>query len=277
MQLWEWEKKITALLAGVENAELSARLLLRHVLKLDDLAYLLNLRHEVTEKEVKELFPYVLRRQKGEPMAYILGHKEFYSHNFCVSPSTLIPRPETELLVDCALDLVRGDNVVFVDAGCGTGCIGISLALERPGWQPVLVDKSEDALKVARENAAAYSLGAPCILADMASLPLKSSSLDLIVSNPPYIDEQKPLETAQDVLAHEPHLALFSGKGGMSHIEALADNATRILKPGGLLILEHGYDQEERTINVLSCHGLKIIGDFKDLAGWPRCCIGKKI
>lgn len=277
MQVWEWEKKIAALLSGVESAEMSARLLLRHVLKLDDLGYLLNLRREVTQEEERELFPCVLRRQQGEPMAYILGHKEFYSHDFLVGPATLIPRPETELLVDLALDLARGDNVRFADAGCGTGCIGISLVLERPGWQAILVDKSEDALKVARKNIAEYSLELPCVLADMASLPIKESSLDLIVSNPPYIDEKKPWETAHDVFAYEPHLALFSENAGLGHIEALAASARRFLKADGLLVLEHGYDQGDKTINILSQHGLKVIGDFKDLAGLPRCCIGKKI
>lgn len=277
MQVWKWEKKIATLLGDADDADLSARLLLRHALEFDDLTYSLNLHREVTEKELRKLFPDVLRRQKGEPMAYILGHKEFYSNDFIVTPATLIPRPETELLVDLALDLIRRDDARIADIGCGTGCIGISLALERPFWTPFLMDKSSDALAVACGNASRFSLNLPCILADMAFLPFDNSSLDLIISNPPYIDEQKPEETASDVLAFEPHLALFSPNAGLWHIEALASQARRILKPGGLLVLEHGYEQGEKTMDIFRRYGLKIIGDFQDLAGLSRCCIGKKI
>lgn len=234
------------------------------------------------------------RRLAGEPMAYILGQREFYGRDFHLGRSTLIPRPETELLLEKALELAdlpalpdhsaclthRGPGhgqVRFIDAGTGSGCIGISLALERPDWQGILLDTSASALDIARKNAEAlgcvHRLG--LLQADMAALPLPDHCLGLVVSNPPYIAASEVDEVMPEVLAFEPTGALFSPEQGLAHCRSLAREAARVLLPGGWVILEHGANQGAEVRTILAKAGFARIETSRDLAGLERCSLGQ--
>lgn len=276
MQIWLWEKEITARLADVDSPALSARLLLRHVTGLSEIDYLLAMRDELSNEHFRKLAPLVARRANGEPMAYILGHKEFYCHNFIVSPAVLIPRPETEMLVDLALERTSLQKANFVDAGCGSGCIGLSIALAKPAWQGYLLDIGADALKIANANRNALGASATIFQADMARLPFADDSIDLLLSNPPYIDCAYPERVMVEVLAYEPHSALFSPTGGLAHIKALAREATRVLRRKGIFIVEHGFDQGSACREIFQAAGMTEVEIIPDLAGLPRCAFGIK-
>lgn len=271
MQIWQVEKELAARLAHVDSPRLCAGMLLRHVLGLDEIGYLLAMRQELPAQARASLETLVERRAAGEPMAYILGHREFHGRGFLVSPAVLVPRPDTETLVDLALGKIADSNALFVDAGCGSGCIGISLMLERPEWRGILLDNDIAALEIASLNSKRLNVQAKLALADMAKMPFADSALDFIVSNPPYIDAERPDEAMPEVLAYEPHSALFSGQGGFAHIQALAAEARRVLRKGGLLLMEHGFAQAEGCQAIFHACGFSEISTVADLAGLPRC------
>ena len=276
MQIWKWEKKIALLLKEQDNPVLCARMLMRWATGFTEMEYLLALREEFSENDMSKLLPALERRLKGEPMAYILGKKEFYGHEFIVSPATLVPRPETELLVDLALSLTHKDNLCFADIGCGSACIGISLELARPDWKGYFIDKSIDALGIALLNGEQFCVPMTLLQAELEKLPFKNESLDLIISNPPYIDPELKEEVMREVLAFEPHIALFSENGGLFHITNLLREAGRVLRPGGRIIMEHAYDQKESSLRIFQEFGFINICDYDDLASLPRCATGVK-
>ena len=192
MRLREYEQNAARRLtkAGVDSPRLCAQLLAGHVLGLDRLHCVLAAECELTPDQAGTLEALTARRATGEPLAHILGDREFFGRTFLVTPDTLIPRPETELLVETALELLpAGQPLRFADLGAGSGCIGVTLCLERPRWCGLLLELSAPALEVARANAA--RLGAATRLdalrADLRAIPLAAGSCDLLVSNPPYI------------------------------------------------------------------------------------------
>lgn len=262
--------------AGVESPGLCASMLLEHVTGMSRLDLALNPDRELGEAERAELFSLVLRRCGGEPMAYITGIRDFYEHSFRVSPATLIPRPESEMLVELALSHLPYASVRFLDAGCGCGNIGLSLLAARPHWEGLLVDISREALEIARKNAMSIALRTIFVQADMGKLPVGAESLDLLVSNPPYIGLQEKGEVMADVLAFEPHCALFSPEEGFGHLQALAREAARCLKAGALLLVEHGATQQNRLKEILASNGFREISGYEDLAGLPRCVLARK-
>lgn len=214
----------------------------------------------------------VAGREAGRPLAYLLGEREFRGRMFRVDESVLIPRPETEGLVDWALEL-PGPRVV--DLGTGSGAIAISLALERPSWKLVAVDASAAALATARANAARLDARIDWYEGDWwAALPT-GSQYDLVVSNPPYVaagDEH--LERGD--LPHEPAMALVSGATGLDAIEAIVAGARQWLAPGGWLLLEHGHDQASAVAGLMRAAGLVGISVRRDLAGLERLCGGRR-
>lgn len=260
----------------MDSPGLCANMILRHVTGLDRLRLALDADCELQSDLCKKLRQLVARRCAGEPMAYITGHREFYEHDFIVSRATLIPRPETELLVDLALDRVGDSDKLLLDAGCGCGNIGLSLLDKRPGWKGILLDKSLEALKISRQNAENIAPGAMLILGDMCSLPCADNSLDILVSNPPYISPDEKREVMPDVLAFEPSSALFSNKGGFGHLVALALEASRTLKPGGWLLVEHGATQQDRVMEIFAECQLHELSAHRDLSGLPRCVSARK-
>lgn len=281
MRLGEYERQMARQLteAGVDSPRLCARLLCAHALGLDKLGVALAPELELDEAEAARLAALAARRATGEPLAHITGSREFFGRDFRVTRHTLVPRPETELLVEAALELLPSGPVAFADLGTGSGCIGITLACERPRWRGVLLEKSKEALAVARENAAAHLPGEDARLAfvrgDLFAPPLASRALDLVISNPPYIGEGERARVMDEVLRFEPASALFSPAGGLAHLTAVCEAARRLLRPGGLLIMEHGAGQGAAVRGLLVRQGFTGIETRLDLAGLERCTLGR--
>jgi release factor glutamine methyltransferase len=218
------------------------------------------------------------RRVAGEPIQYILGEAEFYGLAFRVTPAVLIPRPETEHLVEKALSLVAKNAVLRIaDIGTGSGAIAVTLAAELPQAQLTAVDLSLAALAVAQENAALNGVaGRIRFFAGDLLAPVAGERFDLIASNPPYIPEEDRATLAVEVRAHEPELALFAGADGLAVYRRLIPAAFAALEPGGWLLLEIGYGQSEAMAALLSAHGFAAVGFTADLQGIPRVAAGQR-
>jgi len=220
------------------------------------------------------------RRLAGEPVAYLTGTREFYGRPFRVSPDVLIPRPDTELLVERALACIPPDHAVDVlDLGTGSGCIAITLALERPLARVTAVDRSAAALAIAQRNADGLNARVEFLTSDWfaAFMPprgLAGRRFDLIVSNPPYIAAADPHLARGDV-RFEPLTALAAGHDGLADLRRLTTAASAHLKPGGTLLLEHGYDQADAVVELLRQHGFEQICTLRDLAGLNRVSGGR--
>jgi release factor glutamine methyltransferase len=221
------------------------------------------------------------RRRGGEPLAYLLGWREFRGHRFAVSPAVLVPRPETEGLVEAALARLRpagpaGVGPRVLDLGTGSGAIAVSIVLERPDAAVTATDASADALAIARTNAAA--LGAPPI--DFrhgdwwGALPADAPLFDLVVSNPPYVAAADP-HLLDGSLRHEPSGALVSGPDGLDAIDAIVAGATARLVPGGWLLLEHGRGQGAAVRERLASAGFAEVATLCDLQGLERIGLGR--
>lgn len=212
---------------------------------------------------------WVDRRAAGEPLAYLVGETEFRGRVFQVSPAVLIPRPETEVLIDLALDKLRGLAMPsIVDLGTGSGIVAISLALECSAVSVAAVDLSTEAISVASNNAGRLGAQVDFRAGDWFG-PLAGERFDLIVSNPPYVADGDP-HLALDGLPFEPQMALTDGADGLSCIRRIVADAASHLKPGGWLLFEHGYDQGEASRNLLTAAGFKAASTFPDLAGIDR-------
>lgn len=216
----------------------------------------------------------VEQRAGGVPMAYLAGTREFYGRKFRVGPAVLIPRPETEHLVEWALDLDLSASARVVDVGTGSGCIVLTLAAERPGWQCAGTDISAGALDVAAENRALLNVDQVRLLKGNLLEPVAETGLDLIVSNPPYVAAGDPHLEQGDV-RFEPDVALTAGPNGLDLIAGLIDEARRKLAPGGWLLIEHGYDQAAAVRRLLRDHGYENIESRRDLAGIERVTGGR--
>lgn len=209
------------------------------------------------------------RREAGEPVAYLIGEREFFGRRFRVSPATLIPRPDTELLVERALLAVKDITAPrLLDLGTGSGAIAISLALERPDAQVCAIDYSPDALDVAQGNALVLGASVRCLLGSWFQ-PVQGEQFDCIVSNPPYIAENDP-HLGQGDLRFEPASALASGVQGLDDIRQIIAQAAGYLAQGGSLLLEHGYDQAEAVRTLLGDQGFRDVRSWQDLAGIER-------
>ena len=220
----------------------------------------------VDQIQVQALFA---RRQMGEPMAYIRGHQSFWRRDFCVTCDTLIPRPDTELLMEITLARFDQRLIKVVDLGTGTGALAVSLAAERAGWQILGTDISESTLAIAQKNAGA--------LADVNFIASSwfnniQGRFDLIISNPPYIRNTDPHLQA---LKFEPTGALKAGEDGLDCIRHIVNNCHDHLVVGGHILLEHGYDQQESVIQLLINAGLTEVQGFRDVQGQPRAVIAR--
>lgn len=212
----------------------------------------------------------VARRRAGEPIAYIRGRQPFWTLELRVTPDTLIPRPETELLVEIALAQPDGDKPRRVaDLGTGSGAIAAALATERPHWSIIATERSAEALAVARINFQELGVSNCLPLQGSWLAPLGTSSLDLIVSNPPYVAAGDPHLTRGD-LRFEPRSALASGHLGLDAITAIASEAKRCLCPGGLIAVEHGFDQGPVVRRLFADAGLRGPETRRDLSGQER-------
>ena len=226
--------------------------------------------HGETEVNADPLEERLQRRYAGEPIQYILGRTEFYSREFCVDDRVLIPRPETELIVETALERApRGGRVI--DIGTGSGCIAISIERERPDLEVLGVDRSPDALAVASKNRA--RLESRVRLAGSDLLSAVRGGFDIIASNPPYVPLAEYEELAVEVRIHEPRIALTPGVRGTEILERLLVEARFHLAPGGAVILEVGYGQESAVRQIASERGYAVDAFLPDLAGIPRVVV----
>ena len=254
-----------------ETATFDAELLARHALGWDLATWLARRREEATPAFAQHYDALIRRRLQREPVAYIRGVQEFWGRDFIVSPAVLIPRPETELLIERARDwLSTRTRAIVVDVGTGSGCIAITLSLECPGHRVFAVDISEAALLVARTNAA--RLGARDVTFVHGSfLATTPRPIDLIVSNPPYVAERDKRGLSQEVRDHEPAVALFGGEDGWRDIRALLRDAADALASGGAVFMELGYGQSEQLASeVATVPGLRLERIEPDLQGIPR-------
>jgi len=226
--------------------------------------------HELSAPQINTLNQLVARRARGEPLAYVLGEQHFWTLRLAVNPAVLIPRPETELVVERALQhLPRQQTVQVLDLGTGSGAIALAVAQERPNAQLLGVDQSAEALVVARSNAELNHINNVTFLQSNWFSAVLRQRFALIVSNPPYIAEGDPhLEAA--VLAHEPYLALISGSDGLEAIRHIVHRAGEFLAPKGWLILEHGWQQASAVRQLLESAGFSSVASHADLAGHLR-------
>ncbi|MFG1201855.1 peptide chain release factor N(5)-glutamine methyltransferase [Xanthobacter aminoxidans] len=266
---------MTARLAagGVETPELDARLLLAHALGCPPGELLSHGAAPAAPDMLAATEALLARRLAGEPVARIFGHKEFWSLTFRLSPDTLVPRPDTETLVEAALSLFpdRAAPLRILDLGTGTGAILAALLSEWPAATGIAVDRSGNAARTARDNLEANGLEdrASVLVGDWGTA--LAGGFDLVVSNPPYIAEDEMAGLAVDVRLHDPRLALVAGADGLAAYRIIAADLPRLLKPGGVAVLELGAGQEPAVATLVQAAGLGLLGPaHADLGGIPR-------
>ena len=253
-----------------EIGDIDARMLLQHVLDVSHAHLIAHPAQQLTPTQAETFRLFAERRARGEPVAYITGRREFYSLDFTVTPAVLIPRPETELLVELSLARIPLDFPRrILDLGTGSGVIALTIAKHRPLAQITAVDVSVAAVAVAKINAAQLSTTNVRIIEGDWFRELGEERFDLIVSNPPYVAEGDP-HLSQGDLRYEPGIALSAGCGGLGCIEAIVARAPVHLARKGVLLLEHGYDQAQACRQVLRRAGFSGVFSLPDLAGIQR-------
>lgn len=266
-----------ALLGTDADAMIDLRQLVTGISGIDRARQIIDPEQPLSEAAATRLRRAFYDRAKGIPVAYILGTRGFWRHDFRVTPDTLIPRPETEILLEWALELLSVDDQVTVaDLGTGSGILAVCLAVERPRAMILASDLSAGALKVARENQQTIVPSHPIhwFQGNWADC-LADESLDMIVSNPPYIPDDDPHLSTGD-LRYEPRTALAAGFDGLNDYRVLFAEAVRVLKPGGHILVEHGFDQSAAILALLTQVGFTSLITRSDCAGLPRTTGGHK-
>lgn len=262
MQLQQWLHQAGSLLSALSDNPLhEARLLLCKVLNCSNSYLYTYPERELSTDEQQSLHKLLSRRQSGEPLAYIFGQWQFYGLNLAVAPCTLIPRADTEILVEQALALTLPAQARVLDLGTGTGAIALALASERPDWQVTAVDFQTEAVALAQQNATALHLSNVQITQSDWFAALATERFALIVSNPPYIEESDPHLSA---LRYEPLSALVAAEHGLADIQHIIQQAPAYLLPEGWLWLEHGYNQADAVQALLQQAGFVQVASVKD-------------
>jgi len=253
-----------------DSAKLDAEVLLTYIVK-KDRSYLYTWpEKDITPEQLKQFKIVVAKRKNGVPVAYLLGNKEFWSLNLDVTKNTLIPRPETELLVEQALKFIpKNKSWKIADLGTGCGAIALAIGIERIQCQITATDKSLPALDVARQNAEKNDIkNITYIQSDWFEF-LSEQLFNVIISNPPYISEHDPLLSQGDV-CYEPSSALISGRDGLNDIRFIIKTAVHYLRSDGWLLLEHGFEQHQLVQEIFKEYNYKNVTTVKDLSGHPR-------
>ena len=268
--------------AGVPDARREAGSLLSFILGKDRTFLISHAEDETDENSLARLREFVERRAAGEPLQYITGVQDFYGREFRVTPDVLIPRPETELLVEAALQKVgeTGATPFICDVGTGSGCIAVTLLCEIVNARAIAIDKSPAALEIAKLNAQNQSVADRTlfVVSDcFNSLDSRDYEFDLIVSNPPYVAEGAFEGLQREVRDHEPLVALSPGGDGLSVIRRLIDEGPAFIKPNGYMLMEIGYDQGEAVEGLINRSAWTLCEIRPDLQGIPRIVVLQKV
>lgn len=266
----------TAQFGSSDSARLDAEVLLAFVLNRTRSFLFAHPEYVLTSGEQSAYDEVVEKRRQGEPIAYLTGQRAFWTLDLDVSPAVLIPRPETELLVELALDMPVGEDALVVDLGTGSGAIALALASERRQWQLVATDSSESALAVARQNAQKLGLtNVEFRIGDWCRALPEHIKVDMIVSNPPYIDPTDPHLQRGD-LRFEPLTALAAEEQGLRDLRVICRQSVSVIKPGGWLLVEHGFEQGAAVRQLLQQQGFTDVRSACDLGGHERISLGRR-
>lgn len=267
-------KQAEVLLSSTESVVLDAELLLASVLG-HSREYLYTWpEQELSANQQVKFRQKCQRRREGHPIAYLTGKRSFWTLELSVNSHVLIPRPETELLVELALEILPQENLLIADLGTGSGAIALSLASERPTWQILACDVSDEALSIASSNRDSLEIPNVDFRRGQWCAAFSENNLHGIIANPPYIDEYDPHLSQGDV-RFEPALALVSGELGLADIRLIASQSLEKLKAGGWLLLEHGYQQGDAVRSLLTGLGYREVATHRDLSANERVTIGR--
>ena len=254
------------------SSQLDIELLVLHLLNIDkNVLYRDN--PSLTKETCNELKDLIKRREKGEPLAYLTNQIGFWNLSLYVDNKVLVPRPETETIIQNILETFSSKQIKVLDLGTGSGAIGLSLAKERKNWEVICSDMSLEAIKVTEKNMLMNSLNVSLVNSNWLAA-FKNECFDLIVSNPPYINPSDP-RVLSDGLKFEPIEALVSDREGFMDIEQIVKESCKSLNNNGYLFLEHGYDQADQVVSIFENYDFSQIRTFKDLNGDDRVCSGK--
>ena len=261
----------------IRSALLDSELLLSKVIKKDRKFIFLNLDKEISQSDQNNFKDLIIERSKGKPLAYLTGIKSFWNYDFRINEKVLIPRPDTEIIIEQVLDIYKNkDNVNFLEVGIGSGCIGLSILKEKRFFKATGVDLSQDCIEICRYNANRLGVGDRLKLLKSDVDNLIFHKYDLIISNPPYIKKIDLNKLDKEIKNYEPKLALDGGLEGLSVIRKVIRKSSNLLKTNGKLILEIGHDQREQVRKMLNDNNFYIDRITKDLAKNDRCIISIK-
>ena len=265
-------------LNNIKSYNLDSEILLSSALKLDRSQLLLNLNKEIKNKEKKNFFNFVKRRSKNEPVAYITGYKEFWKYKFKVDRNVLIPRPDTETIIEQVLkELDINSSKKILDVGTGSGCIIISILKERKRCFGVGIDISKNAVKLAKYNAKIQHIDNRIKFLNSDIDNFYRDKYDLVISNPPYIKLNKINSLDRDIKNHEPRVALNGGIDGYSKIRLVIKKSSKLIKKKGKIFLEVGLNQTRKTLDILKLSGFFGSKIIKDLNNKNRCIVSTKL
>ncbi|WP_461481165.1 peptide chain release factor N(5)-glutamine methyltransferase [Porticoccus sp.] len=267
-------KRSAELLSVSDSPRLDTEVLLGHVLGKSRTFLFTWPEHQLSAAEQAQFEALFARRLRGEPVAHLTGSREFWSLSLAVSPATLIPRPDTELLVELALQLPLPASAAVVDLGTGSGAIALALASERPQWQIVAVDAAEGAVALAETNRQRLGFANVRVLQGDWFQQLTGQTFDLVISNPPYIEADDRHLSEGDV-RFEPASALVSGDSGLVDLARIVGEAPGHLHDGGWLLLEHGWQQGEQVLRLMRAAGFVEVATHHDLGGRERATLGR--
>ena len=261
----------------IVSSKLDSELLLSKILNKKREEVLINLEQEICQKNLSRYKKLIIRRSQNEPVAYILKEKEFWSKSFFVNRDTLIPRPETELMVDKLIEIYKNRKTSILDIGTGSGCILISLLSELKNSQGVGIDISKKALAIAKKNSEIHKISNNIKFLNKSVDSKFNEKFDLIVSNPPYIQSSEIKNLSEDIKRYEPRIALDGGNDGLDLIKKIIYKAEYILKVKGMLALEIGNEQFKKVSKILLEKNFKIEHIIKDYKDNVRCIISTYI
>ncbi|AKG71756.1 SAM-dependent methyltransferase [Serratia fonticola] len=275
MDYQTWLKTATLRLTHSDSAKRDAEILLGFVTGRARTYLLAFGETPLTAEQAEQLTVLLARRERGEPVAYLVGEREFWSLPLSVSPATLIPRPDTECLVELALERLPATPCAILDLGTGTGAIALALASERPDCQLTGIDLQPEAVALAQHNAQKLAIDNARFLQGSWFTPVAGQKFALIASNPPYIDEADP-HLGQGDVRFEPGSALVAADQGLADLAAIVQQAADYLEPQGWLLLEHGWQQGESVRTLLNAAGFIAVATHRDYGGNDRVTLGQK-